>query len=243
MPDVPYFITLKDAIRWGHSLPGVFFFCLPAGLLLLWLFHSVVKRPLVALAPEYVRARIAPEQLEFRFGPWKRFLLIVGSLLIGTFTHILWDGFTHEHGYFVKNWAWLSIRVASPLHRGTTPLWRLAQHGCSVLGVVLVVAVTVWWWRQKPALANPVPADYSPARRHGILALGIVLAGLLGIAGGWVLEGRHHWKWLVVETVIVAISAVCAEVLLFSLAWQTARRRKQKPSDREIQRLKVHAER
>lgn len=243
MPDVPYFFTLADNIRWGHSLGGVFLFCLPAGLVLLWLFHAVIKRPLVALAPESIRVRIAADDLEFPFGPWSRFLLIVGSLLIGIFTHILWDGFTHEHGYFVKHWVRLSTRVPSPLHRGTTPLWRLAQHGCSVLGILVLAMVVLWWWWRKPVLGNPVAADYSSAQRHGIIAAGIILACALGIAGGWVFEGRHHWKGLIIESVIVAISAGCAEIFLFSITWQLSHRKKEKPRDREIQELNVSAER
>src|SRR5581483_5273727 len=103
-PDFPYFVTLADEIRWGHSWKGVFLFCLPAGLAVLWLFHAVVKRPLVSLAPEFVRKRVAEDDLAFRFGPLPRFALILGSLLLGTLTHILWDGFTHQQGLFVKHW-------------------------------------------------------------------------------------------------------------------------------------------
>jgi len=32
-PDFPYFLSVSDAIRWGHSTRGVFLFCLPFGLL------------------------------------------------------------------------------------------------------------------------------------------------------------------------------------------------------------------
>ena len=245
MPDVPYFATLADNIRWGHSLRGVFFFCLPVGLALLWLFHSVVKRPLAALAPDYVRVRISPEELDFRFGPWRQFLLIVGSLLIGTFSHILWDGFTHDHGYFVKNWEWLSLPVVSPLitRNHHMPLWRSLQHWCSVVGVLVVIVTTLWWWIRKPVLANPVPQQFTPTRRIQIFAVGFLLAAAIGVVAALTTEGHHYWKWLLVKMTIVFISAVCAEVFLFSLAWQLRHRKKEKPPDRQVRGLNVPAER
>ena len=241
-PDFPYFLMLTDGIRWGHSLRGVFLFCLPAGLLLLWLFHSLVKRPLLALAPEYVRVRVAPDELDFRFLPLRRFLLIVVSLLLGTFTHILWDGLTHDHGYFVKHWPWLSMPVVSPVTaRHVIPLWRSLQLWCSVGGVLLIVAVTVWWWWRKPVLTQPVESQLTPLRRHQLLAAGFLLALAIGLAVGIAREGSHQYKWMLVETTIVTISALCAELLLFSLFWKS--RPKEKPLDRRIQGLDASAER
>ena len=244
-PDLPYFLTLSDNLRSWHSVHGVFLFCLPVGLILLWLFHRVVKRPLVALAPEYVRVRISPEELEFRFGPWWRFLLIVASLLIGTFAHILWDGFTHDHGYFVKHWEWLSMPVISPLitRNHHMPLWRALQHWCSVIGVLAVMVTSAWYWIRKPVLADSVPQQFTSMRRMQILAAGLLLAAAIGVVAGLAAEGHHYWKWLLVKMTIVFISAMCAEVLLYSVAWHFQYRKKQKPHDRESEGLKVMAER
>lgn len=241
-PDFPYFLSVSDAIRWGHSTRGVFLFCLPFGLLVLWLFHAGVKRPLLSLAPEFMRQRISKESLEFRFGPGSRLLLILASLLLGTITHILWDGFTHDHGYFVKHWALLSVPVMT--YR-VMPLWRALQGACSVLGVALVFGVAAWWWYRKPTVAEPVASEMTPKLRWFIVAVAGGLASLAGVAAGLGYLRLHGWKASLVEGVIVAISAGCVEILLFSLAWHANRSRaeKQKPLDREIQRLNVTAER
>jgi Domain of unknown function (DUF4184) len=250
-PDYPYFLSLTDGIRWGHSWRGVFLFCLPAGLVLLWLFHATLKRPLVSLAPECMRKRISGESLTFRFSRLSRFLLVVTSLLLGTLTHIFWDGFTHQHGYFVKHWAWLSTPVT--LHH-RMPLYNALQFACSAAGVGLLVVLAAWWWYRAPVVANPVPATISPRLRWVILAVAVVIAGLAGTAARMhaLIAGRAlvwhvilvTWRAAAVEGAIVGIAALFAEWVLFSLAWQVVQlqRRREKPLD-SVQRLDVPVER
>jgi hypothetical protein len=251
-PDYPYFYLLRDGIRWSHSWSGVFFFCLPAGVAMLWLFHAVLKRPLVALAPEYVRARISEDGLVFRFGPPGRFLLILGSLLLGTLTHILWDGITHEHGLFAKHWAWLSTPVM--LHH-VVPLWKALQFLCSAAGLIILLAAAVWWWRRKPAVTSAVQATIASRLRWLIVGFAAVIAAVAGTAA------RFHelyagqpltWHWILVnwraattEGSIVTVAVAFAEWLLFSLAWHLVQlqSKREKPVESRVQRMDAPAER
>src|SRR5690349_14740000 len=50
-PDFEYFLWRHAASTSGHSIDGLFVFCLPAGLIVLAAFHTLVKRPLALLLP------------------------------------------------------------------------------------------------------------------------------------------------------------------------------------------------
>jgi hypothetical protein len=222
VPDLPYFIFLRENKGLGHSMAGVFDFCLPAGLALLWLFHGLLKRPLVMLAPEFVRRRIGEEDLQFRFGPGQRFALIIGSLLLGVATHLLWDAFTHVNGYFVEHWPTLSVTVMT--YR-SMPLWHALQYVCSVVGVGIVVVVAGLWWMRKHPVHEPVAPEMSPRLRWFVNGVAIVLALMVGTAAGLDRLLRHHygWKGSLIQLVVVAITAGIVEMILFSVSWHWTR--------------------
>ncbi len=227
-------------MRWSHSWHGVFLLCLPVGMAALWLFHAVMKKPLVALAPEFVRTRIANSDLDSRFGPLPRFAWILVSMLVGIIGHVLLDGFTHDHGYFVKHWPLLSIPVET--YR-VMPLWRVLQQALSVVGVGIVALVTIWWWYRKPVVEDPVSSDMTPRLRWFVIGVMALLAILTGAAVGLSAYSsfHHQWKTSLIKGVVGTLSAACAEMILFSLVWQWNRKtgRNEKPPDHRVQRLEV----
>ncbi len=182
----------------------------------------MVKCPMASLAPEFVRQRISAEELQFRFLPISQFVAIVVSLLLGSSIHIVWDGFTHENGYFVKHWA--SLRHPVMLWK-MLPLWKALQFGCSVAGVAAVALVMMIWWWKKPTVADPVVSEINPQLRLLINGIVFLLAGMVGIAIGFHARYDHSWKWCVVNSVVAAVSVCGAELLLFSVAWRWSRLR------------------
>lgn len=242
-PDFPYFFLLSEHVRLGHSVEGLFQFCIPAGLAVLWVFHVVVKRPLVDLAPHFIRDRIAPSDLVFRFGLLSRFLRILGSLLVGSITHILWDGFTHDHGYFVKHWALLREQVVEVPHH--PPLFKLLQFGCSGIGLAIIAWVAWRVWNRKPLASITVPSNIGPRWRRAISALILGFTSAMGIAVALERWHRHlAWKSCIIEGVIYSITAFCFAVLLYSLLWRVnLPGGKQKPLGREVQGLEVRSSR
>ncbi len=57
-PDFFYFFRVSHNAQFGHTLQGVFLFCLPVGLLVLWVFHRVLKSPLFSLLPQNHQERM-----------------------------------------------------------------------------------------------------------------------------------------------------------------------------------------
>ncbi len=219
-PDLPYFLIFSEKIRTGHTVRGLFLLCLPIGLAVLWLWHAVVKRPMASLAPEFVRRRISAEDLQFRFWPISRFVVIVASLLLGSFLHIVWDGFTHDNGFFVKHWTFLSQPVM--LWRAM-PLWKALQFGCSVAGIAAVALVMTMWWWKKPRVAKPVVSEMKPRLRLLINGIVFLFAGMVSVAIGFHARHGHSWKWCVVNSVVAAVSVCGAELLAFSAIWHWSR--------------------
>ena len=80
----------------------------------LWLFHNIIKVPIVGLLPASVQMRLPDQRAEFRFGGLRRFLAILGSIAFGIATHIVWDSFTHRYTWPYDHWSWLRGKIYIP---------------------------------------------------------------------------------------------------------------------------------
>ena len=133
-PDFEYFLRLSPADRFGHTLLGAFMFTLPVALAVLWMFQRLIKVPVVQLMPDALQRRMANHIDAFRFGPGKRFLLIIVSLLLGITTHLLWDSFTHPTTWLYYHWGFLRHPVHLPV-LGWVGYYKLLQHFSTVAGL------------------------------------------------------------------------------------------------------------
>ncbi|GAA1610508.1 hypothetical protein GCM10009789_76070 [Kribbella sancticallisti] len=154
-----------------HKFSSAFWLDPLLALLALLVFHLVLRRPLVALAPAALAARLPlPPR---GFSPVRVFWIVV-SVVIGGFTHVLWDSFTHYDGYFVRhNWDFFTANITS--------YWdvnRVLQYLSSIGGILAIAVWLYFWWRR----TNPgqiEPERYVPASaRYAVLAA----AGLAGVA-------------------------------------------------------------
>ncbi len=148
-PDFIYFLNLAPRGQFGHTIPGVFLFCLPAGIGVLLIFHALLKWPILSLLPQVLQERLIGPARGFTFRPITRTLLIVVSILIGAFTHIIWDGFTHEYGWAVIKLQFLSSPVIEIGSR-TIPLFKLLQHSSTAVGGGMLLLCVIRWTRYAP---------------------------------------------------------------------------------------------
>jgi hypothetical protein len=104
-PDVGYFF---DCGNFSHRfLAGSVGFCLPVGLLCVLVFYGV-RWPVVGILPAGYRRSLLP----FCQRPAGNPFLIVLSLLIGVWTHLLLDSITHPDDWLVK---YLPVVTGLPL--------------------------------------------------------------------------------------------------------------------------------
>lgn len=212
-PDFDYFLNLGITGRWTHTLAGSFEFSLPAALILLAAFHLLLKRPVVTLLPEGVQRRIVIRP--FRFWPPGRFLLIVVSVLAGIATHLLWDSFTHEPGWMVERINWLQTPHVILGH--WWPNYKFAQHGSTVLGLVLLGLWFRRWYRE--AEVREVDMRLGVRTRAAVLASIVAIAFVVGLVRAWTLVGPDPLRVAFVATQVVNfVSVATVELLVFSLA-------------------------
>ncbi len=147
-PDFWYFLPLLERPD-SHSLAGLAWFCLPAGLLAYALFHLLVKQPLIALVSPRL-GRFTPAGLPDV--PWHA---VIVSLLAGALTHLAWDALTHSYDDGLQRHNWL-------------------QHASTALGAMILG----WWSWRKLRLVPAAPGPLS-MRARGCILLALLGAGAL----------------------------------------------------------------
>jgi hypothetical protein len=217
-PDFEYFLRLTPQDRFGHTLPGLVVFTLPVALAVLWLFHHSVKFAVVRLLPDCVQQRLVCDP-GFRFGPARRFALIVLSVFAGALTHIAWDSFTHRESWLVEHSPFLLQTVTiSWLPRHPMPLCILLQQ-ISTLGGLAILAIWCIAWFHSTAPAQPVTAPLSRGAKLGAVVLLLVLALCGALLRTALFHSSSHFERLAVF-VVAAIALLWWELVALGWCWQ-----------------------
>lgn len=102
-PDFEYFLKMRMEKIHGHTFEGLFYLDLPLTIVLAFVFHLFVRDALIMNLPELLKKRLLPfVGIDWISWVKKRWYVLVYSALIGIFSHIFWDAFTHTNGYFVS---------------------------------------------------------------------------------------------------------------------------------------------
>jgi hypothetical protein len=141
-PDFEYFLRMRIKSNYSHTIDGLFWFDLPLGLLLAFIFHNIVRDSLFNNLPPFLKSRFST----FKQFDWNRhfkqnWIVVTISIIIGAASHIFWDSFTHDHGYFVQTIPALQNSVDF-LGR-QIPILKILQHSSTLLGG-LVIAFAIY---------------------------------------------------------------------------------------------------
>lgn len=136
-PDFEYFLRMRIQSNYSHTISGLFWFDLPLGLLLAFIFHTTVRDSLFDNLPTILRSRLLIlKQFNWRDYFKKNWLVVTISILIGAASHIFWDGFTHDHGYFVQSIPSLINTV--DLFGRQIPIFKILQHSSTLFGGLVI---------------------------------------------------------------------------------------------------------
>ena len=184
-PDFEYLLRLSLVSRWGHTLTGILLFSLPCGLLVLWMFHALLKEPLLTLLPASHRRRLEPLARRFPFLPAGRLGWILASLLLGILSHVLLDSFTHPDGLMVQALPALQAQVISVAGWGVRR-YQLLQYALSVAGAAWLARRYWQWCRATPTPPAATCSGFvlSPVARLHALAWFVYTAALAGTLHG-----------------------------------------------------------
>jgi hypothetical protein len=222
-PDFLYFFRLSTSESFGHSIPGILLFDVPVGLAILWIFHHILKYPLIMLLPGNHQRRLLPVAHGFRFGPFRQFWLIILGLVIGAVTHIVWDSFTHEKRWIVQHSLLLSATLLETPY-GDLKVYKLLQHGSTLLGAGLLIYWYSQWFR-----AAPEQELETPIRLSGLLKIGLIIlmgvsaflfAGLYSLLNEPAITSFASLRPVIGRTIVTTISALFVEFVIFSLIWR-----------------------
>ena len=104
--------------------------------------------------------------------------MILLSLLLGAFSHILWDSFTHQTGWFVQRVSWLHEPL---LTVGSTPFrgHYLLQQFSTIAGAGILLVAYLTWIRHHKSTRPVLPI--AERWRYLLWAAVIVVALLLAL--------------------------------------------------------------
>ena len=137
LPDFEYFIRFQIKSTFSHTILGTFYFCLPLGLILAYVFHNYVKKRLIYNLP-YIFQKKCSVLLSLNWNNYlkKNMLVVMYSLIIGSFTHLFWDGFTHHDGYFVTKIPQLCDVIS--INQFDFYAYKILQHLSTLIGVIML---------------------------------------------------------------------------------------------------------
>jgi hypothetical protein len=135
-PDFEYFIRMRVSSVYSHTLPGLFWFDIPIGLLIVFFYQTLVKDKLIDHLPVWLNSRFSVFKGKQNYS-LIYFLVLCVSILIGATSHILWDAFTHPRGYFVGIIPALSGTIKLMHHQ--VYIYKILQHSSTIIGLIIIL--------------------------------------------------------------------------------------------------------
>ena len=188
-PDFGYFVNQFPAAAFAHSLPGTFLICVPTGLAVLGFFY-LVRRPLCFVLPEPHRDALTRLAMAHRRLSIRELVVAAISVLLGAWTHTIWDSFTHSYGWPVHQIGCLHSQLGQI---GSKEIfgYTLLQHLSTIIGGSGLILFYYLWLRRQPRSQAAKPTD-SDAWRY-------LLGGTIALSSIVVAIVAAYWKTYTVE--------------------------------------------
>ncbi len=193
-PDFPYLLVLSPTHAPGHSVLGVLIYCLVPSLIVLFFWYRWFEIPTLNLFHLPKRQR--------RFTANSYFLIIIG-VLIGAYSHVLWDATSHSYG---------AIVVANDfMHREifSLPLYKWNQYASGVLGLILLAL-----WYVYSVFKNRQNAYQG----HFVIGAGIYAVSILSfVVLANVIHGSQALSEYAVHSAVGVLSGGMVGAIIYSL--------------------------
>ena len=106
-------------------------------------FQFLVRDTLIEHLPKFLRKKYEPyyrqDWLKFAQKSW---YVIIYSALIGIFSHLFWDAFTHAPGYFVQYIPFLQQTIK--IFNVSVPSYDLMQLVSTFIGGIIIMIYVLW---------------------------------------------------------------------------------------------------
>lgn len=195
-PDFIYFFRLKTDNDISHTFLGILLVGLPLGIIVMFAFHQIVKKPLIENLPAFFQKRL----YELKTSNWLSYfrnnvLRILLSFYFGAVTHLFLDSFVHVDGYFVERISFLRQVFFD------NNLYEIAQYAISLVGLAIIAG---YLCKQPPQSNRIHKISFS------FWALSFVLSGVIYII-------RFLLGWPITETGKIVASILFSSMLAIGI--------------------------
>ena len=146
-PDAVLFVPALPSYGFAHSWFGVVTIDLAVSLVVLAAWWFLVRPAWTPVLLARYRAQLPgwhrPEHV-----PPARVPLVVVACVLGSVTHVVWDAWSHPHGWVVLHVAGLRWEV------GGHPVYSLVQDASSAGGLLLLLVLLLRWTRHAAPAAD-----------------------------------------------------------------------------------------
>jgi hypothetical protein len=223
VPDFGYYVFKFDGSAFAHSFLGSLTLCPALGFALLLLL-GVLRRPLCHMLPQPHREALRSLAHTSWRCHWTSVPWLLLAMVVGAWTHILWDSFTHKDRWFVERIDWLQREVFE-IRGHILHGYSMLQYISSMVGVAALLWA-YWNWLRKAHGTRPIrwfePED---AWRYGCIIGALAAAVLASLP--WALYAAvsldgSFWlrtfvvRWLVGTTSLFAISFIAIAVFCYA---------------------------
>lgn len=208
-PDFEYFLRMSVHGTHGHTLPGIFYFDIPLVIAMSLVFHQLVKKNLISNLPLFLQSRFqACLQLDFLSYLRTNWALFLASAIVGSFSHIFWDSFTHATGYFARSLAF-SQHSFQFFNSPNYPFYYGLQLLSTMSGmIILVIYITL----MKPSAAR---LTYPSIAYWAFIAMGTLLTIFVRFSvksidfniGNFVVTAIAGLMWAVIAASFIRVPA------------------------------------
>jgi hypothetical protein len=106
IPDFEYFFRLHHRSSYSHTWAGLFWFDVPAGILLCFVYHYFIRESFYAHAPLFLKQRMAPYRgLNWSNNFVAKWPQIVLCIFLSALSHLVWDRVLHHSMPFIQSMA------------------------------------------------------------------------------------------------------------------------------------------
>lgn len=233
VPDFEFFLRISSTRVIAHTFPGVFLFCLPVGLMLYFLFHLIIKKPLLSLLPSAHQSRILHNSKPLRIFPLCHFFKIISALLLGIFSHLLLDSITHENSFFTARLPFLSYSfLIAPF--GSIKIYFLLQQFFSIAGIAIVILWYINWYKNSSVKKNTLYVINRKSKTIILILIIIFTIATAATAGPLIAFFKHDpsqadfYQQLISHCAIATVTGFLSALLVYSLSWHIFLSAKQK---------------
>lgn len=206
-PDVIGFLpyALERHLPNSHSPIGTVLVDLPIGylaLLIVMLFRAALVRPLW----EPHRSLIA-NNLNVYFVRPRCWLIALPSLLVGSWTHIVWDRFTHDTHWTYRNLP-LLYQPLFPDAPHQLPIFHALQYITSAAGLIYI-GFSYWQALQQTRASSikpPAPALRQKQLLGALAAISLALGAARLLSIDFTYESVYMYLSLILKTAIIAFA-------------------------------------